>query len=57
MQSERPLLFVDINLGDDQVERIIVYEGNTAEELAHEFSLKHGLDEETNLKLKELIDQ
>lgn len=50
------MLFVDINLGDDQVERIVVYEGNTAEELAQEFSLKHGLDEETSVKLKDLID-
>lgn len=57
MNSERPLLFVDINLGDEQVERIVVYEGNTAAELAQEFSIKHGLDEETNAKLRELIDQ
>lgn len=40
--EERPLLFVDINLGDDQVERIVVYEGNTASELALQFSNKHG---------------
>jgi hypothetical protein len=56
LMSERPLLFVDINLGDDQVERIVVYEGNTAAELALEFSNKHGLDEETNVKLKDLIE-
>jgi hypothetical protein len=39
---ERPLLFVDINLGEDQIERIVVYEENTANELAQEFSIKHG---------------
>lgn len=38
----RPLLFVDINLGEDQVERIIVFEGNTAAQLAADFSDKHG---------------
>jgi hypothetical protein len=26
----RPMLFVDINLGEDQIERIVVFEGNTA---------------------------
>ena len=51
------MLFVDINLGDDQVERIVVYEGNTAAHLAAEFSLKHGLDKDTEEKLRDLIDQ
>jgi hypothetical protein len=41
--EERPLLFVDINLGEDQIERIVVYEGNTAAEMATEFSKKHGM--------------
>ena len=41
-EEARPLLFVDINLGEDQVERIVVYEGNTASQLAKEFSNKHG---------------
>jgi hypothetical protein len=33
---------VDINLGQENVERIIVYEGNTAEDLAFDFSKRHG---------------
>ena len=33
----QPLLFVDINLGGDEQERIVVYEGDTAEQLAHQF--------------------
>ena len=40
--EDRPLLFVDINLGEDQIERIVVYEGNTAKQLARDFSRKHG---------------
>ena len=30
----QPLLFVDINLGGDEQERIVVFEGDTAPELA-----------------------
>lgn len=33
-----PLLYVDINLGPENIERIVVFEGNTAEDLAKEFS-------------------
>lgn len=32
--NETPLLFIDINLGEDNPERIIVYEGDKANELA-----------------------
>lgn len=40
--EDRPLLFVDINLGEDQIERIVVYDGDTAAQLAKDFSRKHG---------------
>jgi len=30
MDEEQPLLFVDINLGGDDQERIVVYDGDTA---------------------------
>ena len=47
-EGERaPLLFVDVNLGGEQSERIIVYEGDTAPELAQRFCDEHNLDEET----------
>lgn len=32
--GQQPLLFVDINLGGDEQERIVVYEGDTAKNLA-----------------------
>ena len=51
-----PLLFVDINLGENQQERIVVYEGDTAEGLADKFCELHGLDEETRGKLCELLE-
>ena len=32
--GQQPLLFVDINLGGDEQERIVVYDGDTANNLA-----------------------
>ena len=51
--AETPLLFIDINLGEEKPERIIVYEGDSASQLAKDFCDKHGLDEETKEKLEE----
>jgi hypothetical protein len=36
-----PLLFVDVNLGPDKTQRIIVYEGDTAKALARKFALEY----------------
>lgn len=55
-----PLLFVDVNLGGldhQQPERIIVMEGDTARDLARQFCEKHNLDEETEERLTELLQQ
>jgi hypothetical protein len=42
-----PKLYVDVNIGKQGgMERIIVYEGDTAENLAREFCLKNGLNSE-----------
>lgn len=54
-QEQQPLLFVDINLGGDEQERIVVFEGDTAEDLAHQFCVEHNLDDETKGKLEELL--
>ena len=43
------MLFVDVNLGNSGNKRIVVYEGDTAENLAESFSRQHGLDEAMNL--------
>ena len=53
---ETPLLFIDINLGEEKPERIIVYEGDSATQLAQEFCKKHGLDEDTREKLEEQLN-
>lgn len=40
-----PKLYVDVNIGKQGgMERIIVFEGDTAQNLAQEFCLKHGLN-------------
>lgn len=51
-----PLLFVDVNLGPGKSERIVVYEGDTAEQLADDFTQKHGLDEALKQKLIVLLE-
>jgi hypothetical protein len=42
--AKQPLLYVDVNLGPGKTERIIVYDGDTAESLAEKFAVTHGLD-------------
>lgn len=42
--SKQPLLYVDVNLGPGKSERIVVYDGDTADSLADKFALSHGLD-------------
>ena len=54
--DKQALLYVDVNLGPNKSERIIVYEGDTAGELAQQFAEKHGLDEGMKEKLTHLLD-
>jgi len=49
--DKQALLYVDVNLGPNKAERIIVYEGDTAEALAESFARSHGLDEGMKEKL------
>jgi hypothetical protein len=39
--NEQPLLFIDINLGDETSERIVVYDGDSAKELSVKFCEEH----------------
>ncbi|KRX06449.1 hypothetical protein PPERSA_05062 [Pseudocohnilembus persalinus] len=52
-----PLLFVDVNIEEGKAARIIVYEGDSSEELATRFTVEHGLDPSMKSKLKDLLDQ
>ena len=49
------MLFIDINLGEESSERIVVYEGDSAKDLALKFCEKHNLDDETQIKLEEQL--
>ena len=44
------MLYVDVNLGPGKSERIVVFDGDTAESLAENFTKKHCLD--ANMKSK-----
>ena len=50
------MLYVDVNLGPDSSERIVVYEGDTAERLASDFAIQHRLDNNMKIKLVMLLE-
>ena len=54
--SNPPLLFVDVNLGSNEQQRIVVYEGDTAQDLALKFCQEHDLDDETQKNLEALLE-
>ena len=54
--GHNPLLFVDVNLGPGRAERIVVYDGDTADQLAEEFTAKHSLDANLKEKLVKLLE-
>ena len=53
---KQPLLYVDVNLGPGKSERIVVYDGDTADSLAEKFAQSHGLDSNMKGKLAQLLD-
>ena len=57
LDERDPKLYVDVNIGKSGVERIVVYEGDTADSLATEFCLKHNLKPEMREKLVVLLEQ
>ena len=57
VSEKAPLLYIDVNLGTDESDRIVVYEGDSAEELAKEFVKKHGLEEGMVSKLSGMLEE
>ena len=53
--ASMPYLYVDVNITDTEMSTIEVFEGDKAENLAKEFTRKHGLDEKTEKKLVEML--
>lgn len=46
VEHEEPLLFIDVNLGDDNMQRITVMKGDSVEEIARQFSVANELDDD-----------
>ena len=49
------MLYVDVNLGNSGIQRIVVYEGDTAEGLARKFAIQYNLDAVMEGKLTEML--
>ena len=56
-EEEAPLLFVDVNLGPNDQRRIVVFEGDDAKVLAQQFCAENDLDQDTQDKLEQLLNQ
>jgi hypothetical protein len=51
------MLYVDVNLGNNGTQRIVVFEGDTAEGLAQRFANEYHLDEQMKQKLTLMLQQ
>ena len=51
-EGRDPKLYVEVNIAKNCIEKIVVYEGDTAESLAEDFCKKHKLDDSMKDKLK-----
>jgi hypothetical protein len=50
-----PILFLDVNLGKDRVERLVIYDGDDPFAVADEFCAKHCLEDKKKKKLAKVI--
>ena len=51
------MLYVDVNLGNSGTQRIVVFEGDTAEGLAQKFADEYSLDDVMKEKLMLMLQQ
>lgn len=51
------MLYVDVNLGTSGSQRIVVYEGDKAEDLAANFAARFKLDSQMQEKLSMMLQQ
>jgi hypothetical protein len=51
------MLYVDVNLGNSGTQRIVVFEGDTAEGLAQKFADEYSLDDLMKEKLTLMLQQ
>jgi hypothetical protein len=57
LDNREPMLYVDVNLGTSGSQRIVVFEGDKAEELAANFAARFGLDSGMQEKLASMLQQ
>ena len=58
LKSNKPLLYIDVDIGEDEPERIVVYQNDNPHKLASDFCKKHGIiDEETATILEEQLKE
>ena len=43
--SRKPLLFIDVDIGENEQDRITVFQGDDPRALAQKFCLKHSIDD------------
>ena len=53
--DKEPMLYVDVNLGNSGTQRIVVYEGETAEGLAEKFAKEWNLDLQMQERLTQML--
>jgi len=53
--ENEPMLYVDVNLGNSGTQRIVVYDGDTAEGLALKFATEYQLDDVMKEKLTQML--
>lgn len=51
----RPLIYVDVNIAPGRSERISVFIGDTAADLAEKFAMRHCLNLDMQYKLEKLL--
>ena len=56
ISDKSPILFLDINFGNNQISRIVLFEGDEPELVVEKFARAHGLDEQKKMKLIEIIE-
>ncbi|CAI2374770.1 unnamed protein product [Moneuplotes crassus] len=54
-EENYPILFLDVNLGKDKVERLVIFDGDDPQTVAEEFCQKNGLEEKKRKKLAKVI--
>lgn len=55
LDNREPMLYVDVNLGSSGSQRIVVYDGDKADDLAADFAAKFNLDHSMREKLAVML--